>query len=68
MFNSDYSRAWWAVARKAWNDAAATRSEREFFAMVDGEFAATKVRERGRDPGDKTSEPKQSSETSSSRP
>jgi hypothetical protein len=58
MFNSDYARAWWAVARKAWNDAAATRSEREFFALVDGEFAATKVRERGRDPGDKTSEPK----------
>ena len=57
MFNSDDARNWWAVARKAWNDQATTKAEKEFFKLVDREFAATKVREPGRGPGDKTSEP-----------
>jgi hypothetical protein len=52
MFNSDDARTWWAVARKPWNDQATTKAEKEFFTLVDGEFAATKVREPGRDPGD----------------
>jgi uncharacterized protein DUF6082 len=58
MFNSDYARTWWAAARKAWDDQAATKAEREFFALVDGEFAATTVREPGRGRGDETSEPR----------
>ena len=59
MFKSDYARTWWAgVARTAWNDAAAAKSEKEFFALVDGEFSATRSHTPGRDLDDKTNEPR----------
>lgn len=58
LFNSDYARTWWVVARKAWNDAATTKAEKEFFALVDGEFGAATSHEPGRDPDDETSEPR----------
>ena len=58
MFNSDYARTWWAASRKAWNEQAATKAEREFFALIDGEFGATTSREPGRDPDDRTNEPR----------
>lgn len=58
MFNSDDARIWWTFARKAWNDQATTKAEKEFFTLVDGVFAATKVHEPAGDPGDKANEPR----------
>jgi hypothetical protein len=39
MFESDYPRVWWAtLARNIYGAEAATKSEKEFFAIVDTKF------------------------------
>ena len=53
--------------RKAWNDQATTKAEKEFFASVDGEFAATKSANQ-EDQATRPVNPERSSETSSSCP
>jgi hypothetical protein len=57
MFNSEYARSWWPAVRKVWDDSAATKREKEFVALVDGEFGAATSHEPGRDQVDGTNEP-----------
>ncbi|MFI6360641.1 DUF6082 family protein [Streptomyces sp. NPDC050743] len=64
LFNSDYSRTWWVAVREPWNDAATTKNEREFFALIDGEFVAATVHEPGRGPDGESGEPRADSEIS----
>lgn len=59
IFKSDYARTWWSsVARQAWRDAAAAKSEKEFFALVDGEFDESAPGGRTGDPGGKADSPR----------
>jgi Family of unknown function (DUF6082) len=42
MFNEGYPLEWWETAREVYATEAATRRERKFFAIVDGEYLRIK--------------------------
>lgn len=51
VFNSEYARTWWTMAGPAYKDGATTKGEKEFVALLDGEFKAATSHAQGSNGG-----------------